>query len=259
MENILDEILNINFDHITIWPLHDNNLKKKLKIKIRHVLELLSGNNLISLVSDVLKKNEKKILSPKYHQVFLNLGQLCNRTAPKERYKILSCVKRANISFYESRQAGFQVSKYLWRSCENENPRNMGGRFSLSEEKKIQINTHMESLSSIASNRLVKIGGRSVSAMYCSKSIKEAYKSFPDRATIPFSTFYKYISKKFKKPHRLTDLCDYCEHGKKLNREIKNEANANGCFNLEDEFDCESFLDFFKDEAKFLDVRQKNQ
>jgi hypothetical protein len=115
----------------------------------------------------------------------------------------------------------------------------------------------MESLSSLASNRIVKIPGRSVNAMYCSKSIKEAYKTFPNRANIPYSSFYKYISKKLKKPHRLTDLCDYCEHGKKIHQQIKNEARENGSlFDIEDEFDCDRLLNVFQDEHRFFDFRK---
>lgn len=37
-------------------------------------------------------------------------------------------------------------------------------------------------------------------------------------------TFFKYLKKsgEFKKPHRLTDLCDYCEKGKELKKKIAN-------------------------------------
>jgi hypothetical protein len=257
MENILDHILSLNFDQFIPWELLENSFKKLIKSKIRHILEFVSGNNVISLLSDILKKEEKKIFCNKYHQLFLNLSQLNNRTAPKERYKLINCVKRANFSFYETKKSGFLISKRLWRTCDNQSTRNKGGRYSLSEEKRLQINNYLESLSSIASNRLVKFGGRYVSAMYCSKSIKEAYRTFPNRSNITFSTFYKYISKKFKKPHRFTDLCDYCEHGKKLHQQIKTEAIVNGCsLNLEDEFDCDRLLNFFEDETKLIDVRK---
>ncbi len=33
-----------------------------------------------------------------------------------------------------------------------------------------------------------------------------------------FSGFYSKIPKNIKKPHRLTDLCEYCEYGKKLEK-----------------------------------------
>ena len=51
-------------------------------------------------------------------------------------------------------------------------------------------------------------------------SITEAYQKFPSKDSLSFSTFYKYIDDKFKKPARLTDLCDYCEFGKELKREL---------------------------------------
>ncbi len=34
---------------------------------------------------------------------------------------------------------------------------------------------------------------------------------------LSFSTFYKYVENQFKKPHRFSDLCEYCEHYKVIN------------------------------------------
>ncbi len=38
---------------------------------------------------------------------------------------------------------------------------------------------------------------------------------------ISFSTFCNKIDNIYKKPHRLTDLCEYCEIGNELKKEIQ--------------------------------------
>lgn len=85
----------------------------------------------------------------------------------------------------------------------------------------------MENLSNIASNRVIKskeIKGEHVNVRYCSMSISEAYHCFPNKFEISFSTFYSYVGNEFKKPHRLTDLCEYCELGKKIKQELLRHA-----------------------------------
>ncbi len=72
------------------------------------------------------------------------------------------------------------------------------------------ICSHMESISSIAANRFLKKADKN--AFYCSKSLIEAYGSFEGK--ISYSTFYKYVGDEFKKPHRFSDLCEYCENFK---------------------------------------------
>ena len=70
----------------------------------------------------------------------------------------------------------------------------------------------MESLSTIAANRYLKKIDKN--AYYCSISMIEAFSKFEFNNTMSFSTFYKYIGDQFKKPHRFSDLCDYCEKNK---------------------------------------------
>jgi hypothetical protein len=51
-------------------------------------------------------------------------------------------------------------------------------------------------------------------------SINEAYKqfmrSYDSIERLSLSTFKKYIPKEFKRPHRYTDMCEYCEYGRLL-------------------------------------------
>ena len=83
-----------------------------------------------------------------------------------------------------------------------------------------KIEEHMKSISSIAGNRYLK---KEFSNAYnCSVPLIQAYRTFKDKLLtnnkqkkiISFSSFYKYMPKKFKHPHRLSDLCNFCEKNK---------------------------------------------
>jgi hypothetical protein len=91
--------------------------------------------------------------------------------------------------------------------------------------------------------------------MYCKDSLKEIHKSFINKITtgeinsrkIAYSIFHKHKGNFFKKPHRLTDLCDYCEYGKKLKLEIKQEAIRNGyVINEENNIDLDNLISFYQ-------------
>ncbi len=77
----------------------------------------------------------------------------------------------------------------------------------------------MENHSSIAANRFLKKCDRN--AFYCSTSLEEAFSKFVSEPAISFATFYKYIGEEFKKPHRFSDLCDYCENYKVIIKLLK--------------------------------------
>ncbi len=92
----------------------------------------------------------------------------------------------------------------------------LAGRKPLKQNIKNTNSTHMESISSIAANRyLIKL---QKNAFYCECSLVEAYSRFQSNSgkelDISFSTFYKYVGNEFKKPHRFSDLCEYCEQYK---------------------------------------------
>jgi hypothetical protein len=80
-----------------------------------------------------------------------------------------------------------------------------------------QINEHIEEFSSIAANRFLK--KLDTNALYCNISLVEAFMKFETELLpkLSFSTFYKYVGNQFKKPHRFSDLCEYCEHYKVIN------------------------------------------
>jgi hypothetical protein len=85
-----------------------------------------------------------------------------------------------------------------------------------SVEIKPEINKHVEKISNVASNRFLK--KINSTAFYRQTSLTEAYQKYQNsERAISFSTFYNALIKKYKKPHRLTDLCQYCEIFKEVN------------------------------------------
>jgi len=70
----------------------------------------------------------------------------------------------------------------------------------------------MENISSIAANRYLKKLQKN--AFYCECFLIETYSRFESSSELSFSSFYKYLGDEFKKPHRFSDLCEYCEMNK---------------------------------------------
>ncbi|CAF0988080.1 unnamed protein product [Brachionus calyciflorus] len=103
---------------------------------------------------------------------------------------------------------------------------NKGGRKHLSAFFRESIENHMKSISSLAAKRFLK--KCQSNAFYSSVSFLEGYSSFPLKNQISFSSFYKYLGEKYKKPHRISDLCDYCEANKLYKREVLGYAIKNG-------------------------------
>ena len=81
-----------------------------------------------------------------------------------------------------------------------------------------------------------------MNAFYCSTSLVEAYSNF--ETDISFSTFFKYVPDHFKKPHRFSDLCDYCEVYKSLKKEMSRFLNTNSFTGDSDSL--KEINDFFK-------------
>ena len=74
------------------------------------------------------------------------------------------------------------------------------------------INKHIENNSAVAANRFLK--KQDQCARYREFPIRNYYENFLNKKKISYSSFIKHIGKKYKKPHRFSDLCKYCEHNK---------------------------------------------
>lgn len=96
------------------------------------------------------------------------------------------------------------------------------------------IKQYLIEKSAVASNRLVANKNfqknnppgpenqKLLPVRYLEERQVELYKNFEHKNRVKKSTFHRYVKKSgiFKKPHRLTDLCEYCE---KLRSTIKPE------------------------------------
>ncbi|CAF1001690.1 unnamed protein product [Brachionus calyciflorus] len=95
-----------------------------------------------------------------------------------------------------------------------------------------EIESHLVNLSSIATNRFLK--KEQTNAYYMSTSIEKAFQSFKYKEDISYSSFFKYTDDRFKKPHRISDLCDYCEKKKDLIRNLLRLSQESGYEGIED-------------------------
>lgn len=91
------------------------------------------------------------------------------------------------------------------------------------------IRSFLNENSNIGANRLVinrdkndKRYKQKIPVRYLEKNQTELYNEFPHADKISKDTFIKYMkmSNEFKKPFRWTDLCDYCEKGKKIKSDL---------------------------------------
>ena len=82
----------------------------------------------------------------------------------------------------------------------------------------------MECNSEIAANRTIKVNdyGEKINknVRYRKMPYFEIYNLFEYKSQVKYSTFCKYVGKEYKNPHRASDICDYCEYGKKIKKEI---------------------------------------
>ena len=220
----------------------------RLKQKIKRLLISLSGNDVSSMIKDVLTADELKEISSNYIIALKKISKSVNDktiTKSKEKHFYIRSLRESGIHFQEVKELGFKCSTFLWKSSLDNRRRNLGGAPRLPIEITNEIINHMEDISEIAANRSAKLidyeqrnpvflykkkkhSERYVNAMYRQTTIRDSYKQFLvlartiddnfnlRRKNIKYSTFYKYIDKRFKKPFKLTDLCQYCEWRKNI-------------------------------------------
>ena len=115
------------------------------------------------------------------------------------------------------------LSKYR-KSCSNSNKRNPGGNKPIKNTPlQRSINKHMEERCTIAANRfLIK---EEANAFNRHESLRSCYNSFADNNKLSLSAFINNMANKFKKPHRMSDLCETCEQGKFLFKALERDTD----------------------------------
>ena len=225
-ETFIDKILKIeNIRLMKKWSERNKSsgYHSVLLKKIITILELISGNETDSLLKDLLKT--RKIESEKdlenANTALKHISDIYKDTKPKKKYQFIRSMRLAGFGFDKTNFLGFKTGKFLWKTCLDPSERSHGGRLALKKQEIYQqINDHMNQFSSIAANRfLIK---DQVNAFHRETSFSEAYNLFiKSGKKVSYTAFIKNTHRKYKKFRKATDLCQYCEHGKFLAKEIK--------------------------------------
>jgi hypothetical protein len=235
---LVTKSLNRNYLTARNWSNRNKSGKNYYQLvnRIRNFLNLLSGNNVVDMLNCVLAKQDLANLSQKYTNALSGIAVHVNkRTKLKQRHYFIRPLRQANLTLKEIKEIGFKCGKSLWKTCLNKSERLEGGRPEIPETIKDGINNHMENVSSEAANRLIKerivgpnlpnlgiydgnirsdIEKRLISVRNRFHTIRESKKLYDDiyeqvnGKKISYSTFLKYIQKKYKKPKGLSDLCN---------------------------------------------------
>ena len=164
------------------------------------------------MLRNILTSDEINSIAQKHSDALKNYAKLYHAEKSKTKFKLLYPLKYAKFTLEEAKKFNFKASMNLWASCSNKMDRNLGGRTCLSEMIVHDINKHMTNNSSIAANRYLK--KLKTNARYTNSTYIEAFNTFPMKNKLTFSTFIRKMKKKYKKPHRYSDLCDICEKSK---------------------------------------------
>ena len=239
------------------------HLSGKIKA-VKKILKILSGDDTISMLRDVLNQDDLDDLDIKYKTALSKIGELFQDKQqkyfkPLTKRIILKQIRASGITHSDAKSLGFKSSKYLWQICVSTNIPLKRGRNSIIKsypDLVESINSHLDLHSSYSSNRTIKSNYKSaltglredIPIKYRKRSLKELFNSFKDNNEISFACFCSYIAKEFKKTHRETDLCGYCEKGKVLKKRIIDSANKVGFKNenADDHFNTEALTQMFK-------------
>jgi hypothetical protein len=236
---------------------------KKIKEKINNFLRCVSGNDVSSMLSDVLEERLIYQIQSKYKQALVNISDSVNKKIKKKnQHNFIRPLRKAKLTKTQSKELGFKFGNFLWQSCLDESDRHLGGKPALDPAEVAKINHFMEGLSTPAANRtaivkvyeprppsvpfkkkiLNKTATQRQPALYCSTSITEAYLRYralneeeaddsdsdeivPNKI-ISQVTFENYVEERFKKAKKSTDVCNFCEFSKILIKDVNKFANS---------------------------------
>jgi hypothetical protein len=155
-------ILNNDFNRAVVWSTRHKSSPnfRLLKQKIKLFLINLSGNDLISMLNDVLEENEVAELNYAHiHiQALRHISLAVNqKTKPKDKHFFIRPLRVGGLSRNQAKGLGFNLSDKIWKSCLIRNDRNLGGRPSIPNGFVKELNIHLQKLSNVSSTRSVLI------------------------------------------------------------------------------------------------------
>ena len=159
---MITDIFNHRYTPAMRWSERNKNGSgfNNLVTNIRSILQLLSGNEIINLLKDVIRKNEMKEIAEKYYKGLIGLSIPINKVKPKNKHFFIHQLKVANFSLNEIKEMNFKCSKFLWSSCKRTNERLEGGQPRISDKNISAINSIMEKYSTISSWKSIQIRKR---------------------------------------------------------------------------------------------------
>lgn len=153
--NLIKRLSHENVQPFKKWSLRHEK-STQIRKEIRELLIVLSGNDLISMISSILTKEEIESLNLKHVECLKKLSDYYKTIKPKERHHFIRPFREANFSRSETINLGFLCSKNLWLTCLNNNERACVGKPKTDEKIINSIEEHMQNLSTVAANRTIK-------------------------------------------------------------------------------------------------------
>ena len=218
-------VLHLNTQQFPAW----NDFSSMLFMNVIMLfLRIISGNNLIGLMNEIVSQNNDQIfnqLAPlnKYNNTIHKLVEYNHELNIQNRWKSLQFVV-SDFDKDELKAFGFQCSKRSIRTAKellasNDNkiliekpnckPPNV-----LTLEQVEQITQHYYDNSRPSPSEVLKIETKKreiiVQKRYMTCTIAEAYETFAFKDKISKSSFRKYKGNELASPKRITDKCYYC-------------------------------------------------
>lgn len=118
LKSLLNEVSKKNVEKWSDESQTGNFYEKKRKI--RHILTILSGNDLVEMIKDILTESEIEEISHKHVKALKNIGHVYSsdsNLSPLVRRTILRQIRSAGITFKSAKSLNFKCTKFLWQIC----------------------------------------------------------------------------------------------------------------------------------------------
>ena len=129
---------------------------QNLKEKVRNFLALLSGDDFLNMLLDILKDGEKNNFRIKHIEALNGLSEV-NNTNAIYKHSNIRPIRLSGLTLNDAKSLGFEISKNLWKSCLYLEDRKLAGRKGISEDLVYTINRYIGTISYPASNKMILI------------------------------------------------------------------------------------------------------
>lgn len=197
----------------------------KMKSDLRLFLDNISGGDISAMIRSLLTPDELEMVTPAIFSATRNVAKHYNSIVSAERHSWLAAYKNPGgkqlLSRKDMQNLGFLVSEEMWNSCTK--PRGIvkgripRERAEMTEKVDLYLEKHTETMRGreVFSAKKQKVDARRVDVPFW-----ELYQTFPLRDQISYKTFLKYRDPCFKQTSKKSDMCDYCDDGKKARKSM---------------------------------------